>query len=67
MGAFPKAGRYSYDWLDNRRYKSLDRIDPDMAEIGIGSVFPALPDVTDCFVLTAFVPNRYLLLAVPGP
>jgi hypothetical protein len=39
MGAFPKAGRYSCDWLDNRGYKSLDRIDPDMAEIGIGSVF----------------------------
>lgn len=67
MGAFPKAGWYSYDFLDNRGHESLGRIDPDLTRIEIGSVFPALPEVTDCFILTAFEKNRFLLLAVPGP
>lgn len=67
MGAFPKAGWYSYDFLDNRGHKSLEKIDPELTKIGIGSIFPALPNVTDCFVLTAFEQNRFLLLAVPGP
>jgi len=66
MGAFPKAGWYSYDRLDNRGHRSLDHVDPDLTRIGIGSVFPALPNVTDCFILTAFEANRFLLLAVPG-
>lgn len=67
MGAWPKAGWYSYDSLDNRGHKSLGHIDPGLTGIGIGSVFPALPDVTDCFLVTDFAENRFLLLAVPGP
>jgi hypothetical protein len=67
MGAWPKAGCYSYDFLDNRGHNSLDRIDPGLMEIEVGSVFPALPGVTDCFILTAFEESRFLLLAVPGP
>lgn len=67
MGAWPKAGWYSYDFLDNRGHRSLDRIDRFLTEIEIGNVFPALPGVTDCFILTAFEKNRFLLLAVPGP
>ena len=66
MGAWPKAGWYSYDFLDNRGHKSLDRIDPALTRIEIGSVFPALPEVTVCFILTAFEENRFLLLGVPG-
>lgn len=67
MGAWPKAGWYSYDFLDNRGHSSLDRVDPGLTQIGIGSVFPALPEVTDCFILTALEENRFQLLAVPGP
>jgi len=66
MGAFPKAGWYSYDVLDNRGHKSLRHIESALTEIAVGSVFPALPDVTDCFILTAFEHNRFLLLGVPG-
>lgn len=67
MGAWPKAGWYSYDFLDNRGHSSLDRVDPGLTQIGIGSVFPALPEVTDCFILTALEENRFQLLAMPGP
>jgi hypothetical protein len=66
MGAYPKAGWYSYDFLDNRGHASLRRIDPALSAIKIGSVFPALPEVTDCFVLTRMEYPRYLVLAVPG-
>jgi len=66
MGAWPKAGWYSYDFLDNRGHKSLDAVDPALTEIDIGSVFPALPGVTDCFILTRMEPQRCLVLAVPG-
>jgi hypothetical protein len=67
MGAWPKAGWYSWDFLDNRGHRSLRHIDPSLTDIPTGSIFPALPDVTDCFILTAFEKNRFLLLAVPGP
>ena len=67
MGAFPKAGWYSYDFLDNRGHRSLERIDPGLTDIALGDVFPALPEVTDCFILTEFRENRYLVLGVPGP
>lgn len=66
MGAWPKAGWYSYDFLDNRGHKSRTVIDPALTEIEIGGVFPALPGVTDCFILTGMEPQRHLVLAVPG-
>ncbi|GAB4361246.1 MAG: hypothetical protein Kow0026_24220 [Oricola sp.] len=67
MGAYPRAGWYSWDCLDNRGHRSLRVIDPALTEIAVGSIFPALPGVADCFILTAFEENRFLLLAVPGP
>ncbi|MCI5077495.1 hypothetical protein [Oricola sp.] len=67
MGAWPKAGWYSYDILDNRGHRSLRAIDPSLTDIALGSVFPALPAVTDCFILTEFEAERFLVLSVPGP
>ena len=62
MGAGSRAGWYSYDWLDNGRRPSAARIEPVLQQVSVGSVFPALPGVTDCFTLLAFEPERYLIL-----
>ena len=62
MGAGSRAGWYSYDWLDNGRRPSAARIEPTLQQVSVGTVFPALPGVTDCFTLLAFEPERYLIL-----
>jgi len=69
MGAGNRAGWYSYDWLDNRRQPSAARIVPELQHPAIGSIFPALPGVTDCFILLAIEPERALVLGFPrnGP
>ncbi|MCB9759210.1 MAG: hypothetical protein H6739_05180 [Alphaproteobacteria bacterium] len=66
MGA-DRAGWYSYDRLDNGGRPSARVLLPEHQALYVGDVFPALPGVTDVFVLTAFEPERYLLLGVPGP
>jgi hypothetical protein len=50
MGAGSRAGWYSYDFLDNGRRKSAQRVVPEWQRIGIGTLFPALPGATDGFV-----------------
>ena len=42
MGA-GRAGWYSYDRIDNGGKPSVDRIVPELQEIGVGDLFPALP------------------------
>jgi len=65
MGA-GRAGWYSYDVLDNGGRPSLRRIDPNLQEIAVGDLFPALPGATDAFILTDLDPGRALVLGVPG-
>jgi hypothetical protein len=62
MGAGSRAGWYSYDWLDNGRRPSAARIEPALQQVSVGTVFPALPGITDCFTLLAFEPERHLIL-----
>ena len=40
MGAGTRAGWYSYDFIDNRRHRSADRIVPDLQTIAVGVLFP---------------------------
>jgi hypothetical protein len=62
MGAGSRAGWYSYDRLDNGTQPSVMRIVPELQHPAIGSIFPALPGVTDGFTLLAIDPERMLIL-----
>jgi hypothetical protein len=64
MGA-GRAGWYSYDLLDNGRRPSASRLVPELQDLAIGRVFPALPGVIDGFVVLAFGTGRWLLLGFP--
>ena len=64
MGA-GRAGWYSYDFLDNGRRASATRVVPELQRMEIGTVFPALPGMTEGFIVLAFEPYRSLVLAWP--
>ena len=58
-----RAGWYAYDFIDNGGHHSAERILPADQNIHVGSVFPALPGVTDVFLVTQFEPERSLVLS----
>jgi len=62
MGAGSRACWYSYDFLDNGRRPSAERIIPELQGIAVGSVFPAMPGVTEGFRVLAFEPCQHLVL-----
>ena len=66
MGA-GRAGWYSYDRIDNGGRPSLEQIAPELQEIGVGDVFPALPGVTEGFVVLGFHAEHCLILGWPSP
>jgi len=66
MGA-GRVGWYSYDALDNGGSASADCIRPDLQDISVGTVMPALPGAKDGFVVARFEPERSLILGWPGP
>ncbi len=53
MGA-GRAGWYSYDFLDNGRHRSAERIVPELQSIAVGTLFPALPGETTGFHVLDF-------------
>ena len=67
MGAGSRAGWYSYDFLDNRRRPSARRIIPALQHIRVGDIFPALPGITEGFVVLAFERERSLILGWQNP
>jgi len=67
MGAGSRGGWYSYDWLDNGRQPSATRIVPELQRPAVGTIFPALPGVTEGFVVLAVEPERVLTLGWPLP
>jgi hypothetical protein len=62
MGAGSRAGWYSYDFIDNGRRPSADRIVPALQTIAAGELFPAVPGATDGFHVLAFETARHLVL-----
>ena len=66
MGAGSRSGWYSYDVLDNGRQPSATRVVTELQHIAVGTVFPALPGVTEGFILLAFEPQRSLILGWPN-
>jgi hypothetical protein len=67
MGAGRRAGWYSYDFLDNGRRPSARRIIPELQQIRVGDIFPALPTITEGFVVLAFETQRSLVLGWRSP
>ena len=67
MGAGSRGGWYSYDWLDNGRQPSATRIVPDLQHPAIGTIFPALPGVTEGFTLLEIEHERVLTLGWLAP
>jgi pimeloyl-ACP methyl ester carboxylesterase len=67
MGAGSRGGWYSYDWLDNRRQPSATRIIPDLQHPDVGTIFPALPGVTEGFTVLGIDPERMLMLGWLAP
>lgn len=66
MGA-ARGGWYSYDFIDNRGHRSADRVMPELQRIEVGMVMPALPGVTEAFLVLAFEVERYLILGLAAP
>jgi len=62
MGA-GRGGWYSYDFIDNGRRPSADHVVPGLQFISTGTLFPALPGVTDGFHVLEFQAHRHLVLA----
>jgi proline iminopeptidase len=67
MGAGTRGGWYSYDRLDNGGRPSAEQIVPELQDLEVGMVFPALPGVTDGFTLLAFERDRFLVLGWLSP
>ena len=67
MGAGSRAGWYSYDFLDNGRRPSAQRIIPELQKLAVGMIFPALPGATDGFTVLAFEPQHFLVLGWTTP
>ena len=66
MGA-GRAGWYSYDTLDNGGRRSAEQIIPELQNATVGSIFPALPQRRDGFVLVESEPAHWLILGWPAP
>jgi hypothetical protein len=66
MGA-GRAGWYSYDFIDNGRHPSAVDVRPELQNIGVGTLLPALPGAKDGFVVVECEPERSLVLGWPSP
>lgn len=62
-----RAGWYAYDFIDNGGHRSADRILPEFQNIEAGSVFPALPGITDVFTVVQYEPEHSLVLSWRSP
>jgi hypothetical protein len=62
-----RAGWYAYDFIDTGGNPSAERVLPEYQNIGVGTVFPALPGVTEAFVVAQCEPEKSLVLSVRLP
>jgi len=67
MGAGNRAGWYSYDFIDNGRQRSAGHVTPELQNLKVGMLFPALPGVMDGFTLASFETERSLVLEWKPP
>lgn len=52
-----RAGWYAYDFIDNGGHHSAETVLPQFQNIGVRTVFPALPGVSDVFVVAQYQPS----------
>jgi hypothetical protein len=65
MGA-RRAGWYSFDFLDNGRVPSAERIVPELQSLSLGDIIPALPKSLEGFAVLGLDPMRSLVLGDPS-
>jgi len=65
MGAGSRGGWYSYDFVDNGRHPSATRVVPELQSIAVGTLFPALPGISEGFRVLSVEPGASLVLAWP--
>jgi hypothetical protein len=58
-----RAGWYSYDFIDNGSRRSAERILPELQNVTVGTIFPALPGAKDVFVVAQCDPKHSLVLS----
>jgi hypothetical protein len=66
MGA-GRGGWYSYDFVDDGRRPSLERIAPELQDVAVGSIRPAAPGVSDGFPVLRVKRERVLVLTWVPP
>lgn len=66
MGA-GRGGWYAYDFVDNGGQPSASQVLPRFQNIGVGTVFPALPGATDVFIVARCELERDLVLTWQSP
>lgn len=62
-----RAGWYSYDFLDNGRQPSAERVQPALQHLDVGAIMPALPGRTDGFTVLRIDPGRSLVVGWRPP
>ena len=60
-----RAGWYSYDRIDNGGVPSARRIIPELQDIAVGDIMPAVPGTRDGFIIQKILPGKALVLIVP--
>jgi hypothetical protein len=61
IGVTPRAGWYSYDWIDNLGRPSAERIIPELQHVAVGDLIPYSPDGKVGQWVKAFEPNQWML------
>ena len=62
---YRRAGFYSYDWIDNDRIPSADRIVPELQHLQVGELVPTGPG--EGFRVAVIDPERALVLQIDHP
>jgi hypothetical protein len=62
-----RAGWYSWDFLDNGRVPSAERLIPDLQRLAVGDILPARPTGKDGFEVLRIEPERALVLKGLSP
>ncbi|HEY6063679.1 MAG TPA: hypothetical protein VIV35_08730 [Chitinophagaceae bacterium] len=60
-----RAGWYSYDRIDNGGKPSAKQIIPELQNIKVGDIMPAVPDSKDAFIIQEVKPSKAIVLVVP--
>jgi hypothetical protein len=66
MGAYTRAGWYSFDRFDNAGVRSADRVVPELQDLRVGTRMPTSRDGSG-FEVVAVDPPRTLVLVIPSP